>query len=153
MHISVQVIIIFFSCRQCNFRGFLMMGDSGTTSCIDWSITMTSHECNAVSNHWSFHCLFKSLCRPTSKQRQSLHHWNFVKEIDWWILSQRASNVENVSIWWCHHARGHLNIKILFCLYNNSHYKDKTVLWASYIHNGNTLHRKSVFTLKWAPDF
>ena len=33
-------------------------------------------------------------------------HWPFVGKIHRWpVNSQRASNADNVSIWWCHHAK------------------------------------------------
>ena len=40
-------------------------------------ITMMSHEHHVVPNHWSFDCLFDSLCESTSKKRQRLHLWSF----------------------------------------------------------------------------
>ena len=40
-----------------------------------------------VSNHWSFCCLFGSLCIPTSKKHQSLHYWSFVRGIHRWPVN------------------------------------------------------------------
>ena len=42
---------------------------------------MTSHKRHVVSNHRSFHCLFSSLCGPTSTKHQSPHCWPFVRGI------------------------------------------------------------------------
>ena len=48
---------------------------------------MTSHERHVDTNHWSFHCLFNSLCRPTSKKHQILHCWPFVRGIHRWPVN------------------------------------------------------------------
>ena len=39
-------------------------------------------------------------------------------------------------------AVGHLNIKVTSFQYRDSHYKDKTVSWPSYLYNGNHHTRK-----------
>ena len=38
----------------------------------------------------------------------NLHYWPYVREStgDWWIPTQRASNVESISMKWCCHATG-----------------------------------------------
>ena len=59
-----------------------------------WRMTMISQERHLLSNHHSFDCLFKSLCRPTSKEPGNL-----------WIPLQRARNAGKGSIWWCHHIK------------------------------------------------
>ena len=40
-----------------------------------------------VSNHRSFHCLFNSLCGPTSKKHQSPRYWPFVRGIHRWPVN------------------------------------------------------------------
>ena len=62
-----------------------------------------------VSNHWSFCCLFGSLCIPTSKKHQSLHYWSFVRGIHRWpVNSPHKGPVsrKKASIWWRHHVKG-----------------------------------------------
>ena len=46
---------------------------------------------------------------------------------------------------------GHLNIKISYYQHRDSHYIDKTVLWLSYLYNGNPTPVKTAFILRWDP--
>ena len=39
---------------------------------------------------------------PIKENIKALHHWPLTMTSG--FLSQKASNAENVSIWWCHHA-------------------------------------------------
>ena len=65
---------------------------------------------DGVSNHQRFDCLFNRLLRRRSKtrQHQSSASLAFVRgnsPLTGEFPSQRASNAENVSIWWRHHER------------------------------------------------
>ena len=60
-----------------------------------------------VSNHQPHDCLLKRLFRCGSKKTSRLRvtglcEWN--SPVTGEFPAQRASNAENVSIWWCHHA-------------------------------------------------
>ena len=62
---------------------------------------------DGVSNHQprdcSLNCLFRRRWRKTSKLRVTcLFEWNSLVTGE--FLAQRASNVENVCIWWHHHG-------------------------------------------------
>ena len=50
-------------------------------------ITMTSHECNVISNHRSLDFLLNSLYRLASKKHQSLHYWSSVRGIHQWPVN------------------------------------------------------------------
>ena len=70
------------------------------------------------------------------------------------FLAQMASNVESVSIGWCHHVLvkwvpgSRFNIKMSSYLYRKSHCGDKTVVRSSYLHNGNSYTGKMA-SLYW----
>ena len=62
---------------------------------------------NGVSNHQPRHCLFNRLFWRRSKETSKLRvtgHLCGEFTSDRWIPTQTASNEENVSIWWRHHA-------------------------------------------------
>ena len=65
-----------------------------------------------VSNHRRIDCLLNCLFRRSSKKISKLHvtglcEWN--SSVTGEFPSQRASNAENVSIWWRHHVVFNLN--------------------------------------------
>ena len=60
-----------------------------------------------VSNYWCLNCLLKCLFRRRSKKTSKLHVtglWEGKPPVTGGFPSQMASNMENVSIPWCHHA-------------------------------------------------
>ena len=62
---------------------------------------------DGVSNHRRIHCLPNRLFRCISKKISKLHVTGFCEEnspVTGEFPSQRASNAENVSIWWRHHV-------------------------------------------------
>ena len=64
-------------------------------------------ERDGVSTHQPHDCLLKSLFRCKSKETSKLRvtglcEWN--SPVAGEFPAQRASNAENVSIWWCHHV-------------------------------------------------
>ena len=85
-----------------------------------------NHGRDGVSNHKPHHCLLNRLFRRRSKKTSKLRvtglcagNWPGTGEFP----GQMASNAENVSIWWRHHAVWHLcslhgsmfNGKLLYC--------------------------------------
>ena len=70
------------------------------------SLKWHQNECDAISNHRLLDCLLIHLFRHRTKKISKLHitglcEWNPL--VTGGFPSQRASNAENVSIWWCHH--------------------------------------------------
>ena len=63
---------------------------------------------NSVSNHQPYNCLLNCLLKRTSKKTSKLHITGLCvgnSPVTGKFSAQRASNVENVSIWWRHHDR------------------------------------------------
>ena len=70
------------------------------------SLQWCHNECNGVSNHRCLVCLLKSLFRNRSKKISKLSVTGLCEGNSLMISefrTRRASNAENVSIWWCHH--------------------------------------------------
>ena len=61
------------------------------------------NECEGVSNHQHLNCLLSHLFRRRSKKTSKLPVTGLC-EANPSVTSQRASNMENVSIRWCHQA-------------------------------------------------
>ena len=67
------------------------------------------NECNGISNHQPNDCLLNILFRCRSKKTTKLRVtglWAGNSLVTGEFPAQRASNTENVSIWWRHHAQG-----------------------------------------------
>ena len=71
------------------------------------SLQLNHNEHNGISNHWCLSCLLNCLFSLRSK-KTSKHHVTGLCEGNSLVTgefpTQRASNAENVSIWWCHHG-------------------------------------------------
>ena len=69
--------------------------------------SVTSHGYHGISNHRQLHCLLNRLFRHTPKKIAKLLVSGFCEgnPLSGGLSSQGASNTENVSIWWCLHAR------------------------------------------------
>ena len=88
--------------------GTLISRSLGTTfflaQALQWRY---SNGCDGVSNHRRPGCLLNHLfwCR-SKKTSKALRHWPLWGEFtgDRWIPLTRASNAENVCIWWHHHG-------------------------------------------------
>ena len=69
------------------------------------------NEHDGVSYHWCFDCLLKRLFRSRSKKISKLLVTGLCEgnsPVTGEFPTQRASNTENISIWWRHHGkRGH----------------------------------------------
>ena len=73
---------------------------------VNISLQWRHNECDGISNHQTHNCLLKSLFRCRSKKTSMLHVTGLCEGnllVMGEFPTQRASNVEKVSIWWCHH--------------------------------------------------
>ena len=88
--------------------------DSPYKRAVMWSFDVFSvltlqwhhNECNSVSNHQLLDCLLNCLLRRRAKKTLKLRVTGLCEgnpPVTGGFPSQRASNAENVSIWWCHH--------------------------------------------------
>ena len=72
---------------------------------ISYSLQFRHNERDGISNHWRLDCLLKHLFRRGSKKTPKLRFTALFYEnppVTGGFLSQRASNAENVFIWWRH---------------------------------------------------
>ena len=68
------------------------------------SLQWRHNERDGVSNHQSHGCLLNRLFKsPIKENIKAPRHWPLCGEFTG--HAQRASNVENVSIWWRHHVK------------------------------------------------
>ena len=85
------------------------------SECLKWildrhssnSLQWHHNECDDVSNHQHCECLLNPLFRPRSKKTVKLHITGLCEgnpPVTGGFPSQRASNAENVFIWWHHHV-------------------------------------------------
>ena len=84
--------------KVCNFFQILELLHSRL------SLQRRHNECNGVSNHRRLDCLLKRLFRGRSKKTSRLHVIGLCEgnsPLTSEFPDQRASNAENVSIWWC----------------------------------------------------
>ena len=78
--------------------------------CVHWqsfSLRWRHNERNGVSNHQPHHYLFNRLFRRKSKKTSKLRVTVFCagnSPVTGEFPAQRASNAENISIWWRHHV-------------------------------------------------
>ena len=71
------------------------------------SLQWRHNERDGVSNYQPHDCLFNRLFRRRSKKTSKLRVTGLFRGAftgDRWFPTQRASNAENVSIWWRHHV-------------------------------------------------
>ena len=71
------------------------------------SLQWRHNECNSVSNHGRLDCLLNRLSRRKSKKTSKLSVTGLFEgnsPVTGEFPSQRASDEENVSIWWSHHV-------------------------------------------------
>ena len=70
------------------------------------SLQWRHNEHDGISNHQPYDCLLSRLFRHGPKKISKLHVTGLCEgysPVTSEFPTQRASNVENVSIWWCHH--------------------------------------------------
>ena len=73
---------------------------------IVYTLQWRHNEPNGVSNHRLYDCLLSRLFRPRSKKTSKLRITGLCEEnspVSSEFPAQRASDAENVSIWWHHH--------------------------------------------------
>ena len=73
------------------------------------------NERDGVSNHRRFDCLLQRLFRRRSKKTSKLCVTGLCvgnSPVTGEFPTQRASNAENVFIWWCHHAQFWWNVSM-----------------------------------------
>ena len=78
------------------------------------------NERHGVSNHRRLYCLLNRLLRPRSKKASKLRVTGLCEgnsPVTGEFPTQRASNAENVFIWWRHHAQSKVCTQISMCLY------------------------------------
>ena len=80
----------------------IMTGNHTTQGTLQWRY----NECNGDSNHQPHECLLNYLFRRRSKKTSKLRITGLCdgnSPVTSEFLTQRVSNVEDVSIWWRHH--------------------------------------------------
>ena len=78
-------------------------------------ITTTSYGCHGVPNYWSIKCLFNSLFRLTTKKHKKFMLLSLCEgspPVTGGFPTQRDSNMEKFSIWWCHNVHS----QTLYCI-------------------------------------
>ena len=81
------------------------------------------NECDGVSNHKPHDCLLNRLFRRGSKKTSKLRATGLCagnSPMTGEFPAQRASNVENISIWWRHHLECQGNLEQIFCKFSAS---------------------------------
>ena len=77
------------------------------------------NERDGVSNHWHLHCLLNCWFRCRSKKTSKLHvtgHCAGDSPVTGEFPAQKASNMENISIWWRHYVYTIICIHISSCV-------------------------------------
>ena len=100
------------------------------------SLKWRHNERDGVSNHRHFDCLLNPFFRRSSKKASKLHATGLCvgnSPVTGEFLAQRASNAENITIWWRHHGTwgfepngGHVadNIFLKKACHPGGHYYD-----------------------------
>ena len=91
----------------------------------NWSLQWRHNEHDSVSNHQRLDCLLNCLFWPRSKKTSKLRvtglcGWN--SPVTGEFHAQRASNAENVSIWWRHHVNT-LRSEHKRSIFSNDHFQ------------------------------
>ena len=76
-------------------------------TCDHFSLQWRRNQHHGVSNHRRLNCLLNRLFKRRSKKTSKLRVTGLCKSnspVTGEFPTQRASNAENVSIWWCHHG-------------------------------------------------
>ena len=86
------------------------------------SLQWRHNELDGISNHQPHDCLLRHLFRCRSKKMSKLRGTGFYEgnsPVTGEFPTQRASNAENVSIWWHHHVQGcgWLMSGVLICIF------------------------------------
>ena len=87
------------SCHQIQWSA-MVFARGKFTGCVN--ITVASHECFGVLNHWQFSCMFKHLFRLATKKYQSSALLVFVMGVLWRSLDFPLE-VPKIRKWFPHH--------------------------------------------------
>ena len=131
----------------------------GGASWLNWWLTPTlrwrHNECDGVSNHQPQDCLLNRLSRRRSKDTSKLRvtglcEGNSAVTIE--FPSQRASDAENVSIWWRHYA---YLILISVGVWGTCRLPARSIVCATYGLWVNKVRNYQIFICisKWSLDF
>ena len=93
------------SCLECSAKGMVIA--EGLLPTWDEPVQWLHNERDGVSNHRRINCLPNPLSRCRSKKTSKLLVTGLCEgnsPVTGEFPAQRASNAENVSIWWRHHA-------------------------------------------------
>ena len=116
---------------------------SGDVYTLQWRY----NEYDGVSNHQPYDCLLTRLFRRKSKKTSKLRVTGLCGEnssVTGEFSAQKASNVENISIWWCHHMcqRPGLLIRIMLCCLFKFKQSPKPMLTFCQLDNWNKILRQ-----------
>ena len=90
--------------------------------CHQVTLRWCHNECDGDSNHRSLHCLLNCLFRRRSKKASKLRVTGLCEgnsPVTGEFPAQRASNAENVSIWWRHHELHVTGVVIMLSVFPN----------------------------------
>ena len=122
--------ITFFWGQWVDYRGVLLWGQNGR---------------DGVSNHQPHHCLLNRLLRRRSKKTSKLRVTGLCAG-----NSQKASNAENVSIWWRQHSdRSAWRDNTFGSLTPIMHTQSLLIPWIKHIVHVNSLIKKHGFGPKY----
>ena len=108
------------------------------------SLQWRHNERDGISNHLCLHCLLNCWFRRRSKKTSKLcvtGLWEGNSLATDEFPAQKASNAENVSIWWRHHVTSHIN----------SSGRATGNYQKFYLNNENLSDRIFIFTMIWGP--
>ena len=84
-----------------------------------WPLQWRHHGPDGVSNHQPHHCLLNCLFKCRSKKTSKLRVTGLCEgnsPVTGEFPTERASNAENGSIWWRHHAKCKLRSEYTWCI-------------------------------------
>ena len=112
-----------------------------------FSLQWRHTKCDDFSNHQPHDCLLNRLFRHRSKKTQRLRVTGLCEgnsPVTGEFPAQRASNAENVSIWWCHHIKEMVSVNLplvqmcahgdVLALWNWYHLKSYDILTVVILH-------------------
>ena len=124
-------------------HGILWGLGQGHSGACDTVLQWRHNECNDVSNHQPHECLLKRLFSRRSKKTPKLRVTGLCEgnsPVTGEFPAQRASNAENVSIWWRHH--GSAMVIQLYCI-NLRYCNMQHILYINVFANCTDLYNRS----------
>ena len=104
---------------SCKLAAQYLLTCEGQVYSVFVSFTLQWHhnERNDISNHWHFDCLLNHLLAQIKESIKAPRHWPMWGEFTGEFPAQRASTVENVSIWRRHHEVLHFDSYAVYTRY------------------------------------